>query len=65
VTTLARLQVVEEVTALFLLGLFQPGPTREHHVVAVAVQFDDLGFDRLANVGLQFANATQLHQRGR
>jgi hypothetical protein len=62
VTTLAGLQVREEVAALFFLGLFEPGATREHHVVAVAVEFDDLGLDGLADVGLEFAHATQLHQ---
>ena len=42
---LARLQVGEEVAALFLLGLLQPGPAGQHDVVAVAVELDDLGLD--------------------
>jgi hypothetical protein len=65
VTTLAGLEVGEEVAALFFLRLFEPGSAREHHVVAVAVEFDDLGFDRLADVGLELAYAAQLDQRRR
>ncbi len=50
---LARLEVGEEVAPLFLLRLFEPGPPRQDDVVAVAVELDDLGLDRLAHVGLQ------------
>ena len=62
VAAFARLEVREEVAALFLLGLFEPGPTRENDVVTVAVEFDDLGLDGLADVGLEFAHATQFDQ---
>ena len=65
VTALAGLEVREEVAALFLLGLFEPGATREHHVVAVAVEFDDLRLDGLADVGLELAHAAQFHERRR
>ena len=61
---LARLEVLEEVAALFLLRLLEPGPPRQHHVVAVAVELDDLRFDLLAHVGLQLAHPAQLDQRG-
>ena len=60
--TLARLEVREEVAALLLLGLFEPGATREHHVVAVAVELDDLRLDGLADVGLELAHAAQLDE---
>ena len=42
---LARLEVGEELLALFLLRLLQPGAAREHDVVAVLVELDDLGFE--------------------
>src|SRR5262249_23185424 len=45
------------------LGLLQPGAAAQHHVVAVLVQLDDLGFDLLADVRLQITNATHLDQR--
>src|SRR6478609_2790854 len=59
----ALLQLVEELTAHLGLGLLQPGTTREHHVVAVLVEFDDLGLDLLADIRLQIADATHLDQR--
>src|SRR5580700_1620021 len=59
---LALLQRVEEVLADLRLGLLKPGPAGQHHVVAVAVQLDDLGFDLLAHVGLQVAHAAHLNQ---
>ena len=60
--TLARLEVDQELAPLLLLGLFQPGPPGEHHVVAVAVEFDDLGFDGLAHIRLEFAHPAKLHE---
>ena len=36
---------------------------RQHHVVAVLVQLDDLGLDLLADVRLQIADTTHLDQR--
>ena len=36
---------------------------RQHHVVAVLVELDDLGLDLLADVRLQIADATHLDQR--
>ncbi len=62
---LARLEVGQEVAALLLLRLFQPGPARQHDVVAVAVELDDLRLDHLAHVGLQLAHPAQLDQRCR
>mgnify|MGYP003336892848 CR=1 FL=1 len=50
---LAGLQVVEEHVALFLLVLLEESAARQHHVVAVAVELDDLGLDDLAHVGLE------------
>src|SRR5665213_3539723 len=63
VAAFAGLEVRQEVTALFLLGLFEPGAAREHDVVAVTVEFDDLGFDGLADVGLELTHAAKLDQR--
>ena len=60
---LARLEVGEEVLALLLLGLFQPGPAGQHDVVAVLVELDDLGLERLADVGLEVADPAELDER--
>jgi hypothetical protein len=62
---LAGLQVGEELVAGFLLGLFQEGPAGQHHVVAVAVELDDLGLQGLADVRSQVAHTAQLDQRRR
>src|SRR5580765_2068024 len=62
---LALLQLAQEGGADLGLGLLEPGATGQDHVVAVLVQLDDLGLDLLADVGLQVADATHLHERGR
>jgi len=46
------------------LGLLQPGPPGQHHVVAVLVKLDDLRLELAADVRLQVAHAAHLHQRG-
>src|SRR5690606_4334195 len=61
---LARLEVGEEVLALLALGLLEPRPPGEHDVVAVLVELDDLGLERLADVRLQVADPAQLDERG-
>ena len=61
---LALAQGVEEGVADLGLGLLQPRPAGQHHVVAVLVQLDDLGLDLAADVRLQVADAAHLHQRG-
>ena len=61
---LAGLEVVEELFALFLLGLLEPGPAGQHDVVAVLVELDDLGLELLADVGLEVADPAQLDERG-
>ena len=61
---LAGLEVDQELAPLLLLGLLEPGPTGQDHVVAVAVELDDLGLDDPAHVGLELAHPAQLHQRG-
>ena len=60
---LARLEVGEELVALLALGLLEVRTTREHDVVAVLVELDDLALDRLADVRLQVAHAAQVDQR--
>ncbi len=62
---LARLEVVEEVLALFLLGLLQPGPAGKHDVVAVLVELDDLGLEAAPDVRLQVTDPAQLDERRR
>ena len=62
---LPRPQVVEERLPLLALGLLQPRPAAQHHVVAVLVELDDLGLQLGAHVRLQVAHPAQLHQRGR
>src|SRR5690606_25240721 len=61
---LASLEVVEELVAGFLLGLFQVGPARQHDVVAVLVELDDLGLHRGTDVRRQVAHTAQLDERG-
>jgi hypothetical protein len=60
---LAAGELVEELAAHLGLGLLEPGAAGQHHVVAVLVQLDDLGFDLAADVGLQVAHAAHLDQR--
>ena len=57
-------QQVEELAADLGLGLLQPGAPTQHHVVAVLVQFDDLGLDLLADVGRQVTDPAHLYQGG-
>ena len=60
---LALAQRVEEGVADLGLGLLEPGPAGQDHVVAVLVQLDDLGLDLLADVRLEVAHPAHLHQR--
>jgi len=61
---LAGLEVLEELLALLALGLLEPRPAGQDHVVAVLVELDDLGLEDLAHVGLQVTDPAQLHQGG-
>ena len=61
---LALLQGGQEVLADLGLGLLEPRTAREHDVVAVLVQLDDLRLELLADVRLQVADAAHLDQRG-
>ena len=63
---LARLEVLEELLPLLLLRLLQPGPPAQHHVVAVLVELDDLGFESPADVGQQVTDPSEsTRQAGR
>src|SRR4051812_2112480 len=62
---LALGQLVQEVAADSGLRLLQPRTAGEDDVVAVLVELDDLGLERLAHVGLQVAHAPHLDQRRR
>ena len=46
------------------LRLLEPGPAGQHDVVAVLVELDDLGLERLADVRLQVTHPAQLDERG-
>ena len=61
---LALGQVVEEARAALRLGLLQQRAARQHHVVAVLVQLEDLRLDLLPEVRGQVAHAAQLDERG-
>src|SRR6266498_1254099 len=61
---LALLQRVQEVLADLGLGLLQTGTAGQHYVVAVLVQLNDLGLDRLADMRLQYAHPAHHHQVG-
>ena len=60
---LALLEGLEEVGANRSLGLFEVGAAREHDVVAVLVELDDLRFELLADVRLKVAHAAHLDER--
>lgn len=62
---LPLLELVEELGAHLGLRLLQPGPAGQHHVVAVLVQLDDLGFELAADVRLQVTHPPHLDQGGR
>ena len=60
---LALVQVVEEVRARLRLGLLEQRTAREHDVVAVLVELEDLRLDLLTQVRGQVTDAAQLDQR--
>ncbi len=62
---LAHLEVGEELVAGLLLVLLEVGPARQHDVVAVLVEFDDLRVDRRADVRGEIADTTQFDERRR
>src|SRR5262249_38060913 len=62
---LARLEVGEELVALLALGLLEVRTPRQHDVVAVLVELDDLAVERAAHVGVQVADAPQVDERRR
>ncbi len=61
---LALLQLGQEAVTDLGLGLLEPRAAREHDVVAVLVQLDDLRLELLADVRLEVAHAAHLDQRG-
>ena len=60
---LTLLQLGQEVLANGRLRLLEPRATREHDVVAVLVELDDLRLDLLADVRLEVTDPTHLDQR--
>ena len=61
---LAGLEVGEELVALLALGLLEVRAAREHDVVAVLVELDDLALDLAAHVGLEVADPAEVDERG-
>ena len=57
------MQLGEEVLPHLGLRLLEPGPARQHHVVAVLVELDDLGLELHADVRLKITDAAHLDQR--
>ena len=60
----AGLQPLQDRLALLLALLLQHRAAAEHHVVARAVELDDLGLDRLAQVLVEVRDAADVDQRG-
>ena len=63
VADLARLEVGEELVALLALGLLEVRAARQHDVVAVLVELDDLALERAADERVQVADAAQVDER--
>src|SRR3990172_7463766 len=61
----ARLEVREELVALLTLGLLEVRAAREHNVVPVLVELDDLALERSAHERMQVAHAAQIDERRR
>ncbi len=59
----AFLQRREQLLALGACGLLEHGAARYHHVVALAVELDDLEFEILAFVGVGVLHRADVHQR--
>ena len=60
---LARLQVGEELVALLALRLFEVRAARQHDVVAVLVELDDLALEHPADERVEVADAAQVDER--
>src|SRR3712207_5231014 len=60
---LAALQLGEEALTHLALGLLEPRPAGQHHVVAVLVELDDLRLELATDVRLQVAHPAHLDQR--
>ena len=61
----AFLQVLHHCFTISTLAHFQYGTTRYHHVVALAIQLDNLQFHRLVFIRRGVLNRTHIHQRTR
>ena len=60
---LARLEVGEELVALLALRLFEVRAARQHDVVAVLVELDDLALELAADERVEVAHAAQVDER--
>jgi hypothetical protein len=58
-------QRLEQLGALLAHARLDHGAARQHHVVALAVEFDDLELERLALVGGGVLDRPRVHQRAR
>ncbi|CAB4931128.1 unannotated protein [freshwater metagenome] len=59
---LTLLELLEEGVAHLALGLLKPRTAREHDVVAILVELDDLRLEHLAHVRLQVADPAHLDE---
>jgi hypothetical protein len=62
---LTRLQTVEDPLAVLLALLLEHGATRQHDVVAAAIELDHLALDRLAHVLVEVRHAADVDERCR
>ena len=60
----AGLQALQDRLALLLALLLEDRAAAQHHVVARAVELDDLGLDRLAEVLVEVRHAADVDERG-
>ena len=61
----ARLKLVEDLLANLAALVLEHGPAREHHIVAIAVQLDDLAFELPAQELIEVLHAPDVDQRCR
>ena len=59
---LTLLQALQEARAVLALAFFEKGATRQNHVVAVLIQFEDLRFYFLSQVRGEVADATKFNE---
>jgi hypothetical protein len=61
-TNFANLEVRQELITSASLILLEQCTTRQHNIVAVAIELDDFRLEHLANVWLEVAHATEFNK---